>query len=284
MSKPKRVEAYYNHNLRFLKNILRNLVKWEGLPESIYEPALNDYLLWHGCAIGYKHKGEIIVAEGAIAGIDLYHRPTSFTVANPCLPSEKKTPRKDCCVCYNTTNYQYPETFNTLCDIYARRLAELDLSVDTSVKNSRVCLIPIVEDEKEAIRTARLIQEMYDGEPTALSYHTSFGKEKGELIFPIKARDNIVVSELADARRNILADFWSHLGVKTVAVDKKERTNLAEMSSNDTQLMLASDIILKPREVWCEEMNAMFGTNISVSLNEEEIEISMEGGNEDGNE
>jgi hypothetical protein len=68
-----------------------------------------------------------------------------------------------------------------------------------------------------------------------------------------------------------MADFFSETGVKTIAVDKRERVNLEEMSSNDTQTKIACDIMLQPRQKWAEEMNAMFGTNISVKFNEEVI-------------
>lgn len=273
----KRIEIYYNHNVRWLKNLLRRVVKWNNLPASIYEPALNDYLLWQGYTVGFEYKKEVVVAQGAISGLDMYYRPTKFTSANPYIvPTQKRTPGKDCCICYNTTNYQYPENFNTLVDIYARRLAEIDLSIETSVKNSRVCLIAVVDNDKEAIRVGNILKQIYDGEPATLAYKVQ-GFQKGEqnVLMPINARDNIVVMELADARRNILADFWQEIGVDTVAVDKKERTNLSEMNSNKTQTLLSQEIILKPRQDWCDAINAMFNLNISVEMNEATIEQSM---------
>jgi hypothetical protein len=148
-------------------------------------------------------------------------------------------------------------------------LADTTISMKTSIRNSRVTILPTVNDDKEAIRVNDLMQQIYDGEAFALRYKVN--DFDGQTLFPIRAKDNIVVSELADARRCIMADFFSETGVKTIAVDKRERVNLEEMSSNDTQTKIACDIMLQPRQKWAEEMNAMFGTNISVKFNEEVI-------------
>lgn len=274
MKDKKRYDKYYNIHLRYLKNIVRNLFKFSNLPDSIDERALQDFLCFDGYVVGFKYKNDVIVATGALSGLDHYYRPTLYTVANPYLPSLQLAINKECAVCYNTSNYQYPENFNSLLDYTASRLADIDISIDISCRNSRPTLIPVVNDEKEALRVSQTLNTMYEGSPVALAYRTgSFTNNKAIEIFPIKARDNIVVSELADARRSVMADFWSMLGVDTIAVDKKERTNLNEMNSNNTQLKLANEIYFKPRKRWCDEMNKLFNLNITVEFNEADTEV-----------
>lgn len=279
----KKYDTLFNHFRRYLKNLLRNYFVWEGLPDTIDPRALEEMLLFEsGYCVGFKwneakdkdYKDAVIVAGGALAGIDLYQRPVKYVSANPVIiPSVSRTVGKDCVPLFNTRNYRYGETCNTLVNTYAELLAHQTISMRTSIINSRVTLIPTVNDDKEAIRVNELLQRIYDGETYALKYKIS--EFDGSTIFPIKARDNIVVSELADARRCVMADFFTESGVKTVAVDKRERTNLAEMTSNDTQTKIACDIMLSPREMWAEEMNKMFGTNISVHFNEEVVKEVM---------
>lgn len=271
-NKIKKIEKYYSVNRRFLKNILRNLVIWEGLPESIDERALNDYVLFDGFASGFQYNGELIVATGALSGIDHYYRPTWYTCANAkIVPVQRRRVGVGCCICYNTPNYQFPESFNNIVDLFAWRLADISLSEEVSIRNSRAAYVPLVKDEKEAIRFGRLMEEVYDGDSYAIGYKLPIGKNAGDMFLPLNARDNLVVDILSDARRSTLADFFSQLGVKTIAVDKKERTNLLEMNSDSQQRKITSDIIMKPRERWCTEMNARWGTNISVRFNEEEV-------------
>lgn len=279
----KRYDKLYAHFRRFLKNNLRNYFIWE-LPDTIDARRFEEMLLFEGgTATGFRwtetsdttYKNAIIVADGALPGIDLYNRPTKYVSANPrIIPPVTRTPYVDCVPCYNTKNMQHGENCNTLVDIYADLLAHETISMRTSVINSRVTLLPTVKDDKEAIRVNKLMKDIYDGEGYALRYKVS--DFDGTTLFPIKARDNIVVSELADARRCILADFYAETGVKTVAVDKRERTNLAEMSSNDTQTKIACDIMLSPRKLWAEQMNKIFGTNITVRFNEEVVKNGFE--------
>ena len=272
----KRYDKLFNHFRRYLKNLLRNYFIWEGLPKTIDARALEEYLLFDGFTVGFKwnesndpkYKGKIIVAGGALAGIDLYQRATRYVSANPVIiPPVSRIPYVDCVPGYNTRNYTFGENCNNVVNIYADMLAEETISMKTSIRNSRVVLLPTVKDDKEAIRVDELLQQIYDGESYALQYQVQ--DFDGKTLFPIKAKDNIVVSELADARRCIMADFFTETGVKTVAVDKRERTNLAEMSSNDTQTKIACDIMLTPRQLWADQMNALFGTKISVRFNEE---------------
>lgn len=282
MKKGKRYDKYFNHFQRFLKNLLRNYFIYDGMPETIDTRAHEELVLFKGCDIGFRwdeaydkeYRGKIIVAEGALAGIDLYQRPTKYVSANPRItPSVTRIPLKDCVPCYNTLNYQYGETCNVLVDIYADMLANITLSMRSSVRNSRVALIPTVDDDTDAIRLNEAIESIYDGDSYVLNYE--MGELSGNNLFPIKAKDNIVVSELADARRSIMADFFAETGVKTLPVDKKERANLVEMDSNSDQIKIACDIMLAPRKLWCEQMNKMFGTNISVKFNEEVVKNEL---------
>ena len=279
----KKYDKLYNHFQRFLKNIARNLFLWE-VPDSIDARRHEEILLFgEAFSVGFvykeanasdplqaPYKDKVIVAGGAIAGVDLYNHPYEYTSANPVIiPPVFRRIGVDCAVCYNTSNTEFPENLNRLIDTYASLLADLTISMATSIRNSRVTLIPTVKDDKEAIRVNELIQNIIDGDSYALKYRAS--DLDGQTLFPIKAKDNIVVSELADARRCIMADFFSEIGVKVLSVDKRERTNLAEMDSNSTQIKLACDIMLRPRERWAEEMNRLFNTNISVKFNEEVV-------------
>lgn len=279
----KRYQKLFAHYRRFLKNLLRNYFIYDGLPDTIDARAHEEMVLFEGFDVGFKWKeatdaywkNAVIVASGALAGIDLYQRPVTYISANPRItPSVTRKPLVDCVPCYNTKNYQYGENCNTLVDIYADMLANLSISMRTSIRNSRVCLVPTVSDDKEAIRVSKLLEAIYDGDSYALAYQ--MGDITNNNLFPIKARDNMVVSELADARRSIMSDFFSETGVRTIAVDKRERTNLMEMDSNSDQIHIANDIMLAPRKLWCEKMNEMFGLNISVRFNEEVVRNELQ--------
>lgn len=279
-------EAYTAYHRKVLKNFIMNIFKWNGLPDTIDERFFNDSIIMRGYCTGFKYTdGKIYVTDGALSGIDEYYRPIKFTAANIKFNGVTRTIDKDCVVCYNTYDYSTPYSLNPMIEIYARRLADLDISVDTSIRNSRVCIIPVVEDDKDAIRTTKILQDMYAGKPATLSFKTkSFNGKSAFETFPIKSRDNIVVSELADARRNILADFYSELGIDTLAVDKKAQTNIIEMTSNTEQLGVAKEVFLEPRLKWADRMNEIFGTNIGCDFNPEIFKKEAEEDDQSRNE
>lgn len=279
-------DIYKKFNATMLRNIITSYFVFESVPESIDTRYLKRAIIGSKDLAGFLYNGKPVISTGAAAGLDLYYRPTYFTPANPYITiSEPLTIGKECAVCYLSENYTQPLNFNQLISIYSSRLADIDISIDTSVRNSRVCIFWVVDDDKEAIRIGKLIDEMYeDGTPSALAYKTPFNSKGDSIIYPIKARDNIVTSELADARRNVLADFYTYLGINTLAVDKKERTNLIEMQSNDQQLLISRDIWKDNISRWCSEMNDLFGTNMSFNLKEPKEEVSADAAQNDDSE
>lgn len=265
-------QIYKTFNATMLKNIIASYFVFKNVPKTIDDRYLKRAITSSKDLAGFRYNGDVVVSTGAAAGLDLYYRPTYFTPANPYISiTDRLEIGKDCAVCYLSENYTKQFNFNQLVNIYASRLADIDVSIDTSVKNSRVCIFWVVDDDKEAIRIGKLIDEMYEeGTPSALAYKTPFTSKGDSIIYPIKARDNIVTSELADARRNVLADFYQYLGIDTLAVDKKERTNLIEMTSNAQQLLITRDIWRVNVNRWCEDMNKLFDLNMSFELKEPE--------------
>lgn len=278
MGKINKYTRYKDHYKTMLKNIINSYFIFEGLPESIDGRYLKHMLITELTPAAFMYKNQVVVTNGAASGLDMYYRPTLFTPANPYITLAK--PLKvgtECAICYLTEDYTRPFNFNQLINIYASRLADLDISCDTSARNSRVCNIVLVDNDREAIRTGKILDEMYnDGRASVMSYKTGFNRDNAPAIFPIKAKDNIVTSELADARRNVLSDFYSYLGINTIAVDKKERTNLLEMNSNGEQLTINCDIWEKNINLWCDEVNTLFNTNISFRLNKEPLMVQYD--------
>lgn len=278
LSKP--YKAYFNFYRDHLTNFCMNFDDWQidALP-ALDEIYFRKNLVTEGYAALFDFHGDLISVDGALSGIDLTYRPTTFTSANHQILGLKRpisyynnVKPGGACICYNVLNYSHPQGMGNIIDITAHRLAHIAVSIDTSVKNSRVCIIPIVRDDKEAAKTVRILQQMYDGEPAVLSYNAPFGSESGINIFPIKARDNLVVMELYDAKRNILSEFLKYLGVDCLALDKKERTNLVEMNSQNQELKINADIYLKPRKLFCKEVEKTFGVSIDVDINKPAVD------------
>lgn len=264
-------ENYKQINKNYLKKIVIGLFDVK-VPESIEPNYLMEEILFNGWCGIFKYKNEIVASKGTYSGIGRYYKPLYYTHSEPFF-ADDTTQRKvgeDCILIYNSKFYRDAQLngLANMVDVFASRLAEIDLSIDTSIINSRVTLVPVVDDINEARRTKDIIDQMREGQSAVLSYKTSFNNKDSFNILPIKARDNIVVMELSDARRNVLSDFYNCLGVQNLAVDKKERTNLDEMDSNKQQLSISLDEIYEPIKRGFDEVNALFETDFTIDKKE----------------
>src|SRR5699024_363903 len=92
--------------------------------------------------------------------------------------------------------------------------------------------------------------------------------------------------ELMDTHNEIMMKFRQTVGIDTAGVDKAERTNTLEIMSNEQHTLTVLEIMKEQREIACDNINAFFGTSISVTTVGEDIEEQTtkdqeEGGGED---
>lgn len=269
-SKP--IEIYTEFHRRELWNFLENLYTWKGFPDTVDTRFFNRLLLRAGFAPLLTYDGDYITCDGAAHGLDLYLRDTRFKVSNPFLKNVEREVGKNCVLCFNTLNYRQPESCEILVEIFARRLAQIDVSLDVSLKNSRASIIAVVGGSEDALKVSAALDNMYRGDAAVITTSTAWKEDKE--IFPLSPKDNIISAELADCRKNVMAEFYEFLGIDTVAVDKKERTNLAEMSSNAQQLYINGLRMDAARERFCDEVRKVFGLELSCEKNKPKENLS----------
>lgn len=82
---------------------------------------------------------------------------------------------------------------------------------------------------------------------------------------------------MGDRLWNLKMDYWNecltYLGIANVSVEKKERLITDEVTRTQGGVMLNRQIRLQQRELAAERINEMFGTNIKVTFNDENIDV-----------
>ena len=87
-----------------------------------------------------------------------------------------------------------------------------------------------------------------------------------------------------DYKRSIESDVLTFLGQNNTPVDKKERLITDEAEANNQLIDSFTDLQLQARQKACDEINAMFGLNISVeprSTVEKPVETVEKDGEQD---
>ena len=74
----------------------------------------------------------------------------------------------------------------------------------------------------------------------------------------------LVFPQLQLQKHNVLNECFTRLGINNANMDKRERLVADEVQANNEQVQASEDVMLKARQRACEEINRIFGTNISV--------------------
>lgn len=251
----------FEKNMSYLFQVSSGIWKYNGIEDDNkrFPVELEKRYFYDGISGIVNHKNKRTAVDASPYGIDVYGLPTEFdfTFRNGDTPEDyKKEIGVDGVLGFNT--YMQIPTYYFAFD-YAVKLAHIDLSIVAETVNIRSQDVFIADNDAGKNSATEYYSALYNGKLQAIV-------NKANCSFTHEMRDrsrgtNLV--ELFDARKSVLAEFYSLMGVKRLP-DKKERL-ITEEVKNDSALML-----LNISEMWecrknaMEECNALFGTSYSV--------------------
>lgn len=262
------VFAGYNYYVNYLYEKLIRIFKYDGLPDTIPRDALENYILTFGYAGITKttlENQEILVAVPCTKyGVGLY--PFYEPLAQYCTPLIQGTDLAVGVDIVVVKNNSYQISCDNIVKRYARQLADFDATVNILTSNARVPVLPSFDNEESAESyKAVMIANRLGQVDTVLD--KSF-IQKGTFT---PYADNSTVAKIEDvvkARNEILRTFLSEIGI-TTANDKRERMVVDEVNVNSQMLLFNVADMLECRQKAIEEVNALYGTNITVDLSDE---------------
>ena len=255
----------YIYYKNFLFEKLTKIFKYENLPPTIPQEALEDYILHFGFAgITRNNKFGMVAVPCTKYGVGLYPRYEPLAqYCTPLMQGRDLIIGKDIVVVKNNT---YQLTCEPLVERYARQLADADSSITISLENSRINVIPTFDDEESAESYKAYMVANRLGQVDAVA-DSSF-IQKGNFVDYQKNGQSTLPLALVETRNEILRSFLLEIGI-TVASGKKERMVVDEVNVNSQLLMFNLHDMLDCRKKAMDDVNAIYGTNISVDLAEE---------------
>lgn len=250
----------FRKNMFYLFQIASGIWKYGGVEDNKRFPVeLERRYFFNGLSGIVEHNGKPVAVDASPYGLDVYGLPTDF---NFCFKNGE-TPNA-----YNKeigvngvlgyNSYLYIPTYFFAFD-YAMKLAHIDLSIVCRTVNDRdvktfIATNDAGKDSADAYYTA-----LYNGRPRAIvnKANISFTCEHSEQ----KHAGNL--TELLDARKSVLAEFYGLIGIKRLP-DKKERLITEEVKNDSTLMQLNVDEMYKCRLETVESINALFGTSYTV--------------------
>lgn len=237
---------------------------YDGLPETIPRDILEIYLQTTGKACITEVDGKLLALCGNFSEEpNEYYLPKKFYVANPYIPSKYTKAYevgKDCVIMKNDTFYK---GINPIISKYSTLLADSIITMRMLDINTRAQnVFKATSDKGKA--SAELFQARLEDGKTSVIVDPSFIDGGVETMPYGNGGSMSAMTSEIEYNNYIMAMFYNELGVRYSGNMKRESLNKAETEINDDSVLPILDIMLRCREDSLKEVNAMFGTNISV--------------------
>ena len=269
-------EQYY---LSRLSELAMSMFKWNNLPDSVDSRFL-EYTLFYEGAVVFFHDPNLVVNntdEGYLAlqvalggNLDVYRVP-DMRKAYATNGYQNQLTAKNSVIIWNNM-LRMPEYGRMM--FYARKLYEIDRSIDVNVKAQKTPIF-LLCDENERL-TMKNIYMQYDGNQPFI-----FGSKDLDLnnIKVLKTDAPYVADKLQVLKDNIWSEAMTCLGIPNSAMGKKERLVASEATLTMGGTLASRSSRLEMRKKAADDINRMFGLNISVEYNEDlQFEVEKENG------
>lgn len=279
-------EGLTRDHITYMLNRTNQMFEWKNLPEEIPDYVLESYLQIGGvCAIARNPKdGKLYVLLGERGGPPSpTYQPTLWVGANPALEWSYSLKIDEECVVVRSDTHMIG--LLPLFNRYATMMTENEVSIRSAQINSRQQVIIYAADESEMESADLYLNNLIAGKLGAVGLQSFL---EGTRVQNAGSSHPNTIIQLIELEQYLKASWYNELGLNNSFSMKREYVSAEEIASNDDILLPMVDDMLKWRKTACEQINAMFGTSISVDKNsswknkEEEAEAHI--GTEEGNE
>lgn len=263
---------------------LQSMFKYDGLPDTIPQKWLEHYLLVNGSCVFIKDGEDLIATTGGMGGLpDRYYIPTQYIVANPYVKPETRktyTIGEDCILIRNDT---YSQGLMPLLIRYCSQLVENDVTMNVADILARAMITMSATDSQTKESIEKWLCDLRKGKISAIGELPSMvgNQDRSLNITPFQQVASII-TDLIEYHQYLKAGMYNEIGLNANYNMKRESINSNESQLNDDMLHPLIDDMLARRREALEEVNAMFGTNITVDFNsawetnEVEEELTLE--------
>lgn len=249
---------YYNR----LLELAINMYEWKNLPDTVDERFLELTLFSDGMAVYFRDEilGDLCLQTMIGGNLDVYRIPMERT-AYAANGYQVRLDTTNSVIIFN--NYTHT---NSMLDIemYAHRLYNIERTIDVNV-NAQKTPVMVIGSEAQRLTLKNLMMQ-YDGNEPFI-----YGDDKLNVnaLNVLRLDAPYVADKLNILKRQIWNEALTYLGIENSNTEKKERLVTDEITSNLGGVEAQRFCRLNARRKAADQINAMFGTNITVDFREE---------------
>ena len=280
-TKMSKESSTYGYGYIFWKEHLlervQRLFVWSGLPDGLPQKEIEMPLYLRGFVGICDYKHELTAFNGTMSGITKYiDEFTDFCAFSP-VDSFVKKINEDIIVIDNTSlrNPLLP-----LIHHYAVMLSHTDVTLVDALINVRDCGgIPVAPNEKVKKSIEEYQNKLYKGQYGTI---TDLGCQGVDYIGGSRGTAQSI-KEIYEVREKLIKSFYQAIGIKG-SFEKNNNAVADEVVSDTCLLQINIHDMLECRKKGAERINNMFGTDISVNLAPEILDVfTVKGGNDNDN-
>lgn len=249
---------YYNR----LLELAINMYEWKNLPDTVDERFLELTLFSDGMAVYFRDEilGDLCLQTMIGGNLDVYRIPMERTAYAANGYQVRLDPTNSVIIFNNYTHT------NSMLDIemYAHRLYNIERTIDVNV-NAQKTPVMVIGSEAQRLTLKNLMMQ-YDGNEPFI-----YGDDKLNVnaLNVLRLDAPYVADKLNTLKRQIWNEALTYLGIENSNTEKKERLVTDEITSNLGGVEAQRFCRLNARRKAADQINAMFGTNITVDFREE---------------
>lgn len=253
--------------------------KWDGLPDQIDQRFIEQTLCGWG-SVALTKRADSPVAPWWAARMtpmnrfDIYNNPNEIMLIAPNGyqqrrhanywidrdEGESRVMPPDAAICWD--NLTRLPTLQLL-DLQAKRLAEMDATVDQHSRALRVPVILAVDEESK--KNAEAIFNQINGANPVL-YMSPAGAAIPVQALQLLGKQDYAGSDLLNDMLKIVAQVYTLLGIdNNAAAEKKERVQTSETLANNEQIMIQRNSFLNARKQFCDQARKLWGWEVKVT-------------------
>ena len=244
-----------------LTELAISMFDWQNLPETVDARYMELQLFTKGQVVFFEDKdlGFLALPNAANGNFNVYGIPVrrrAYAVNG----YNKTLTEKDSVIIWNNMLHT-GSSFEV--DQYARRLWEIDRTIDVNVKAKTPILIKCDEHER---LTMKNLYMQYDGNAPVI-YGDKNLNANG--LQSISTQAPYVADALYQLRTQLYNEILGVLGISNISYQKRERLISDEVIRSLGGTIANRFTRLEPRRQACEEINRMFGLNLMVDFRED---------------
>lgn len=231
-----------------------------GLPDTIPVQWLESYLQRNGSCCIAEVEGKLYALLGNAGGeLDEYYQPTTYTVANPALKLSKTYKiGEDCVYCRNDYDAL---GLTPLISRYCGLMTENLITVRISDINMRMMNLLSAPDDNTFQSTKQYLKDLEEGKLGVVGESPFF---EGLRLQSKGVGNGDYMIQFIELQQYLKGSMYNELGINANFNMKREALSGQEVALNDDALMPLIDDMLKQRRAMCDELNRMFGLEVSV--------------------